>query len=248
MISLNPVFFRELLLLRKKTLRLGYIFSSFLMPLLYLFAFGWGLGGRVQLEGSSYAGFLAPGLLAMTAMNNAFNLSASSISMGRLFSRSAQTIFMSPAGPCRIVNGYLMAGMVRGLLGCGIVAVAALLLFGGDIFSLTWYALLALLLDMAFFSLLGVIVGISVSDMENVAVITNFVIMPMAFFSGTFFPLKGLPPLFAGIAHLLPLSQVNLLMRATGTTPAIIWAAVALTILCLAAYAAAVILLCRYQE
>jgi ABC-type multidrug transport system permease subunit len=248
MMPINPVFFRELLLLRKKTLRLGYIFSSFFMPLIYLCAFGWGLGSRVQLEGTSYAGFLVPGLLAMTAMNNSFNLSASSISMGRLFSRSAQTIFISPIGPWRIVNGYLLAGMVRGLLGCGIVVVAALLLFGGNILSLSWYSLAALTLDMAFFSLLGVIVGISVSDMENVAVITNFVIMPMAFFSGTFFPLQGLPPLFSGIAHLLPLSQVNLLMRAKETTPTILLTATVLVGLCLAAYAVAVMLLYRYQE
>lgn len=248
MIPINPVFYRELLLLRKKTLRLGYIFSSFLMPLLYLFAFGWGLGSRVQLEGTSYAAFLVPGLLAMTAMNNSFNLSAASISMGRLFFRSAQTIFISPAGPVRIVNGYLMAGMVRGLIGCSIVAIAALLIFGSNILNFSWYMLVALTLNMVFFSLLGTIVGLYVSDMENVAVITNFVIMPMAFFSGTFFPLKGLPPLFAGIASLLPLSQVNLLMRAVSTTTPVITAAIVLTILCLVAYITAVTMLNRYQE
>jgi ABC-2 type transport system permease protein len=188
MFSLNPIFYREMLLLRKKTMRLGYLFSTLLFPLLYLFAFGWGLGSKVRLDGISYVNFLVPGLLAMTAMNNAFNLSATSVGMGRLFSRTMQPILIAPVSRCSIVNGYLLAGLVRGMIACAIVALAALLLFGTASLPLTFPALIGLLLAMTFFALAGLLAGLLIKDLEDIAVITNFIIMPMAFFSGTFFP------------------------------------------------------------
>ena len=246
--SINPVFYREMLLLKKKALRLGYLFSTLLFPLLYLFAFGWGLGSKVRLDGTSYVVFLVPGLLAMTAMNNSFNLSAGSVGMGRLYSRTIQPILTSPVGAYRVVNGYLMAGIVRGIIGSGIVAFAAFLLFGSQVINLSAPAVAGLTLTMAFFSLLGLIVGLLIKDLEDIAVITNFVIMPMAFFSGTFFPLETVPVWLRSLLTLLPLSQVNLLMRShTFTTPALT-AVACLTLFTVGAYAVSAYYLTRFQE
>lgn len=248
MLSLNPIFYREMLLLRKKTLRLGYLFSTLLFPLLYLFAFGWGLGSKVRLDGISYVNFLVPGLLAMTAMNNAFNLSAASVGMGRLFSRTMQPILIAPVSRCSIVNGYLLAGLVRGMIACAIVALAALLLFGIGSLPLTLPALTGLMLAMIFFALAGLLAGLLIKDLEDIAVITNFIIMPMAFFSGTFFPLETLPAWLSSLLLLLPLSQVNLLIRSPAFTTSAISALTGLMILTASVYASSVFYLNRYQE
>lgn len=245
---LNPIFFREMLLLRTKMFRFGYLISTLLFPLLYLFAFGWGLGSRVQLNGTSYVSFLVPGLLAMTAMNNAFNLSAGSVGMGRLYSRTMQPVLISPLSRCSILNGYLFAGMVRGLIGCSIVALAALLLFGTHALPLTLPALSGLLLTMIFFAMAGFLAGIYIKDLEDIAVITNFFIMPMAFFSGTFFPLDRLPALLRMLINMLPLTQANILMRSTSFTTQTLAACTVLLFLSAAVYLTAWLHLIRYQE
>lgn len=245
---LNPVFHREMLLLRTKMLRFGYLMSTLLFPLLYLFAFGWGLGSRVQLSGTSYVNFLVPGLLAMTAMNNAFNLSAASVGMGRLFSRTMQPILTAPLSRFSIVNGYLLAGLVRGLIACTIIAAAAFVLFGSDSLPLTVPALTGLLLTMAFFAMAGLLAGLLIKDLEDIAVITNFIIMPMAFFSGTFFPLDTMPPALSHAFGLLPLSQANLLLRSHTFSPDTLYAATFMLVLCICCYLAAFIHLQRYQE
>ncbi len=248
MFSLNPIFYREMLLLRKKTMRLGYLFSTLLFPLLYLFAFGWGLGSKVRLDGISYVNFLVPGLLAMTAMNNAFNLSAASVGMGRLFSRTMQPILIAPVSRCSIVNGYLLAGLVRGMIACAIVALAALLLFGTGSLPLTFPALTGLMLTMIFFALAGLLAGLLIKDLEDIAVITNFIIMPMAFFSGTFFPLDRIPALLRMILNMLPLTQANLLLRSQIFSSQALGALSLLTALCTITYVTVWSCLERYQE
>lgn len=245
---LNPVFHREMLLLRTKMLRFGYLFSTLLLPLLYLFAFGWGLGSRVALNGGSYVNFLVPGLLAMTAMNNAFNLSAGSVGMGRLYSHTMQPILIAPVSRCSIVNGYLLAGLVRGLIGCSIVALAALLLFGTGSLPLTFPALTGLMLTMIFFALAGLLAGLLIKDLEDIAVITNFIIMPMVFFSGTFFPLDRVPALLRMIFNMSPLTQANLLLRSQTFSGQTVGALCLLTALCTITYGVTWSCLELYQE
>lgn len=248
MVSINPIFHREMLLLRKKTLRLGYLFSTLLFPLLYLFAFGWGLGSKVHLNGTTYVNFLVPGLLAMTAMNNSFNLSAASVGMGRLFSRTMQPILISPVSRFSIVNGYLYAGIIRGMIACTIVAAAALLLFGSSSLPLSLPALAGLLLTMSFFALVGLLAGLLIKDLEDIAVITNFIIMPMAFFSGTFFPMDSMPAALRNSLGLLPLSQANLLLRSHTFSSGTLYALIVLSLLCICCYLAAYTVLHHYQE
>ncbi|MBB5021530.1 ABC transporter permease [Desulfurispira natronophila] len=209
----NPVLYREVSLLRRKLLRPGYVFSTIFFPLIYLAAFGLGLGHRVQLEGGgSYVQFLLPGIVAMASMTNAFNLSANSTGMGRLLTRHWQSLLISPASPMVLIWGYIMAGALRGLLAAFLVALAGILLFG--IFPFTFFSLLSLLLNVTLFAALGLLVGVFINDIEDMALFTNFIIMPMAFFSGTFFPLDGMPSAVVSLLSLLPLTHINAIMRA----------------------------------
>jgi len=67
-----PVFLKEMLLFRRKLLKLGYLFSAMVIPIIYLLAFGFCLGGRVQITGMNYLSYLVYGLVAMSSMNNSY--------------------------------------------------------------------------------------------------------------------------------------------------------------------------------
>lgn len=206
-----PVFLREMLLLKKRIFKFGYVFSSVLSPIIFLAAFGLGFGKRMSMGEDGYAAFLIPGIVCMSSMTNSFNQVANSISMGRLFFKNFQTMILSPTPPVSIMLGLLASGIVRGVLTSSVIAAAGYLLFG--LFPFTSISLFALILNVALFSCFGIIVGLMVKELENTAIIANFVIMPMAFFSGTFFPLDFLPPVLKNILLLLPLSHTNILIR-----------------------------------
>lgn len=89
------VYNREMALLQKKMGKLGYIFSTVMFPLIYLFAFGLGIGSIVQVDGG-YLSFLAKGMLSITVMMNAFQQTALSVSVGRFYFKTFQTLLLSP--------------------------------------------------------------------------------------------------------------------------------------------------------
>jgi ABC-type multidrug transport system permease subunit len=206
-----PIFYREMLLFRKKVMKFGYIFSSMFFPLLYLLAFGLGFGQRVKIGDGSYIEFLLPGIAAMTSMTNSFNLVSNFISMGRLYFKSFQVIAMSPTSHLGIMFGVVLSGAIRGMLAALVIILAGVIVFHAFPFSL--FSIAGLLLNTLLFSCLGVVVGMLTKDPEDNAIYTNFLIMPMAFFAGTFFPIDNLPLLLRYALMSLPLSHTNILMR-----------------------------------
>jgi ABC-type multidrug transport system permease subunit len=206
-----PVFYKEMLLFKKKLFKFGYVFSSVLFPMLYLLAFGLGLGRKVDIGGVDYIEFLLPGVIAMTSMLNSYNLVSNSLSMGRLYFKNFQVIVQSPTPHFSIMIGIVLSGMVKGLIASIVIILAGIFIFG--IFPLAPISFLGLMLNVILFSSMGVVVGMLIKDPEDNAIYTNFFIMPMAFFSGTFFPIDGLPTVVKNIIMLLPLSYTNILMR-----------------------------------
>ncbi|GBD96617.1 MAG TPA: ABC transporter [Nitrospirae bacterium] len=206
-----PVFYREMLLFKKKLCKLGYVFSSLLFPVLYLVAFGMGLGRRVNIEGTGYIEFLIPGIAAMTSMTNSYNLVSNSLSMGRLFFKSFQVVIQSPLPHFSIMTGIVFSGIVKGALASAVIVLAGLIIFRAFPFSLVSF--LGLLLNLILFSSMGVVAGLLIRYPEDNAIYTNFFIMPMAFFSGTFFPVDNLPAAVKGIIMFLPLHYTNILIR-----------------------------------
>ncbi|MEN2994528.1 MAG: ABC transporter permease [Thermodesulfovibrio sp.] len=212
MIDWYPVFLKEMLQFKRKLLRLGYIFSAMMAPIIYLVTFGLGLGKTVKLtEGTDYLSFLLPGLVAMSSMNNSYSWVASSLNLSRLYFKTFQVYIQSPIKPFSIMIGEVMAGMVKGLF-------ASLLIIGvGFIvpsdFSITPIFVLSLLLNCFMFASLGVITGMITKSHEDTATYSNFFIMPMAFFSGTFFSIDRIPIVFKPIIYIMPLTHTNILIR-----------------------------------
>lgn len=206
-----PIFYREILLFRRRLLRVGYVISALFAPLLYLVAFGLGLGKRVAIAGGSYLDYLLPGLIAMTSMTNSYTWIATSMTVGRLHFRTFQVYIQSPVTAADIVVGQVLAGMVRGIFASSILMVLGLIL--GSTFHFNLMFLIALFLNSLVFAAFGVVVGMKSRSHEDTATFTNFFIMPMAFFCGTFFPVDEMPWVLRYIIRELPLTHTNHLLR-----------------------------------
>ncbi|GAB5047403.1 ABC transporter permease [Thermodesulfovibrio sp. TK110] len=209
-----PVFIKEMLQFKRKLLRLGYIFSAMMAPIIYLVTFGLGLGRTVKLsEGTDYLTFLLPGLVAMSSMNNSYSWVASSLNLSRLYFKTFQVYIQSPIKPFSIMIGEVLAGMVKGLFASLLIIAVGFVV--PSKFSINLIFVLTLLLNCFMFACLGVITGMITKSHEDTATYSNFFIMPMAFFSGTFFSLDRIPMIFKPIIYIMPLTHTNILIRKT---------------------------------
>lgn len=211
----GTIFRREMAGFRIKLAQPTFLLSSMVTPLFYMLVFGLGLGRQVRLpDGGDYLSFLVPGLMGMTAMGNSFTWVASNINFGRFFYRTWQLIILSPVSPFAIVAGTVAAGMVRGLSAALLVGVVGVVSGWHPPATGLWP--LALLLETFVFSAFGVVIGIVTRKSEEHAAYTNFLITPMGFFCGTFFPIANFPPWLGAAMQALPLTHANIALRETG--------------------------------
>lgn len=208
-----PVFLREMLMFRRKLMKLGYLFSAMVVPIIYLVTFGLGLGRNVQIQGSDYLTYLLPGLVAMSSMNNSYTWVASALNLNRLYFKTFQVFVQAPISPSSIMIGEVLAGMVKGLF------ASALILMVGFVaardFSVAPLFFATILINCFLFASLGVIVGMITKSHEDTSTYNNFFILPMAFFSGTFFPVDRMPYLLKWLVYAFPLTHTNILIRAS---------------------------------
>ena len=186
------------------------IFNSFLSPLLFLTAMGIGLGTYVDRSGSgslgdvSYLAFLAPGLLAATAMQTAAFEATFPIIGGLVWSRVFHAMYATPIRPVDIALGNLAWIAFRTLL-VSSVFLLVIVLFGAAASPLIVLAVpVAVLTGMAF---AGPIAAFAATQrtMEKFMAIFRFGITPLFLFSGTFFPVESLPLFLQPVAWLTPL-------------------------------------------
>ncbi|MBP2630480.1 MAG: nodJ: type transporter, NodJ family [Firmicutes bacterium] len=204
------VYQREMMLMRMKVGKFGYVFSTLLFPLIYLLAFGWGLGATIQVDGG-YIAFLAKGMVSITVMMNSFQQTSLSVSVGRFYFRTFQTVILSPVSPMQIILGITLAGVTRGLIAGGVIYGVAMLVFGVPFIDMP--GLFGVLFSAICFAALGIAVGLSVQSPDALSMVINFIITPMTFFCGSFFPLTNLPEWLQIAVRILPLSLANELLR-----------------------------------
>lgn len=216
MAAFVAIFWREMVLLRRRIVKL--VAAAAVSPLLYLLTFGYALGGRVEVGGRSYLEFLLPGLVAMSSMTQAFSM-ASEINVARFYSAVFEEIQASPAGRFAYVAGEVCAGLVRVLLGCGVLLVMGRL-FGIRLQCGGWFWL-AVFLNGVVFAALAVALAMLIRSHADQGLLNSFVITPMAFLGGTFFPMDSVPDWLGSILSLLPLSHAPGAIRAAafGQTP-----------------------------
>ncbi len=203
------VYLRELLILKRRLRKLAAAAS--VSPLLYMLTFGYALGGRLTVDGRGYIEFLLPGLVAMSSMTQAFAM-ASEINITRFYSSVFEVIQAAPVSGTAYVFGEVCAGLTRVVLGCAVV-LALGLLFGVRL-HYGFFFWLAVLLNGFVFSALAVAMAMTIKSHADQGLLNNFVVTPMAFLGGTFFPVDKMPEWLQGILSFLPLTHASRAIRA----------------------------------
>lgn len=180
--------------------------------LLFLMVFAVAIGERTQLSGSlagdvNFVKFLVPGLVMMAVLQNAFANSSSSLVVSKVQGNIID-LLMPPLGPGELLFGLAAGGVSRGIA----VGLAALVVLGpfADIgipeqpLSAFLTLITFLVLGSLSMSLAGILAGVWANKFDEMSAITNFIIQPLAFLSGTFYSVERLPAPFDTIATLNP--------------------------------------------
>jgi ABC-2 type transport system permease protein len=175
------------------------VVTTLLFLAIFLLAFA---GQRGAIDGVPFAQFLAPGLIMMAMIQNAFANTTSSLMIAKIQGNICD-VLMPPLSPAELVWGFALGGVTRGLL-VGL-AVGATMILAVHIEIADWrlvlfHAVAASLL----LSLLGILAALWAEKFDHIAAVTNFLVMPLSFLSGTFYSINRLPPPFRLAADLNP--------------------------------------------
>ena len=195
-------------LLKKEVLRflkvgIQTVIGPAISSLLFLAVFSLALGKSVQsINGSSFSNFIAPGLIMMTMLQNSFANPASSIGQSKSQGNIVD-ILMAPLNNIELVIGYIGGAMVRGLI-CGFVTAILIYIF----IPLSIHSYLALIfysiMGCMMMGTMGTMVGIWADKWDQQQGITNFIVLPLTFLSGTFYSISRLPDLWQKFASFNP--------------------------------------------
>jgi ABC-2 type transport system permease protein len=171
--------------------------------LLFLAIFTLALGrAAAPVGGVPFPEFLAPGLIMMAMAQNAFANTSSSILISKVQGNIVD-VLMPPLSPGELNFGFAAGGVVRGLV-VGAVTALAMAVFVPLHIHAIGFVLFHAVAASLMLSLLGIIGGIWSEKFDHIAAVTNFVVTPLAFLSGTFYSVERLPGLWHAIAHLNP--------------------------------------------
>ncbi len=204
------VYLRELLILKYRFKRV--LAGMAVSPLLYLIVFGYALGRSIQFGEHSYLEFLIPGLIAMASMTQAFSI-ATDINVARFYWNIFEEFQAAPISNLAYVAGEVLAGITRALL--AVLVILLLSLPFGVVLSLGPLFWLAVLCNCFVFASLAVGLAMLVKSHADQSLLTNFIITPMAFLGGTFFPVDKLPEWSQILLAFLPLTHASSAIRAS---------------------------------
>ena len=170
---------------------------------LFLMIFTIAIGpGRGDVMGVPFMTFLAPGILTMTVIQNAFANTSSSLASAKVQGNIVDTL-MPPLSGAELVFGYIFGAVARGALVGVVIAAGAIAFLGAGIAHLGWVITFVLLGSMLMGGL-GMIAGIFANKFDQLSAISNFLITPLAFLSGTFYSIDALPPFLQTLSHANP--------------------------------------------
>jgi ABC-2 type transport system permease protein len=168
------------------------IVPSAVTAALYFVIFGSLIGRRIgQMDGVDYMQYIAPGLIMMAVITNAY-ANVSSSFFGAKFQRFLEEISVSPQPNWVIIAGYVGGGVLRGLL-VGLAVTVISLIFTHLPVHHLFLILAAVLLTAVIFSLAGFINGVFAKNFDQVNWIPTFILTPLTYFGGVFYSINLLP-------------------------------------------------------
>jgi len=202
------VFWRDWVVLKRRLTK--FILARMVAPMLYLVAFGWGLGRSINVGSGSYLDFLVPGILALNSMNISFN-SITPVHAERIYHKSLEEYILAPIKPAAYVLGKVLAAVLRSLLSSVIILLLA---FGfGANLHLSLWLLMVLILNAIIFAEVGFIAAMKISTYEEMSQVNTYILLPMSFLCGTFFTTQALPTALRCFIEMLPLTHTSTLLR-----------------------------------
>ncbi len=185
------------------------IWAPAVTTLLYLMIFtvAMGQGGR-QVLGVPFASFIAPGLIVMGMINNAFANTSFNFLAGKIQGTIVDYL-MPPLSELELMIGLIGAAVTRAVL-VGLAITLAMLFWPGvslvphHPWAIAWFGLMGAIL----LSVVGLVTSLWAEKFDHAALITNFVITPLTMLSGTFYVISNLHPVFQTISRLNPFFYV----------------------------------------
>jgi ABC-2 type transport system permease protein len=182
-------------------------FQTILAPvvttLLFLAVFALALGRvAAEVKGVAFVEFLAPGLIMMAMVQNAFANTSSSLIIAKVQGNIVDML-MPPLSAAEQTLAVALGGVARGVVvGCAVTAAMALFVTVHihSVGFIVFHAVMGSLM----LSLLGMVGGIWADKFDHMAAVTNFIVTPLSFLSGTFYSIERLPEGFHAIAMANP--------------------------------------------
>jgi ABC-2 type transport system permease protein len=180
------------------------VLAPVLTALLFLVVFAFSLRDRMDVfPGVDYAAFLVPGLAMMSVLQNSFANSSSSLMQSKM-TGNIIFVLLPPLSHAEFFSAYLLAAVGRGMV-VGVGVFLATVGFVNLEFVYPVWALVFAFAGSAVMGVLGIIAGIQSDKVDELAVFTNFIILPLTFLSGVFYSIHSLPPVWQGLSHVNPI-------------------------------------------
>ena len=196
-------------IVRKEIRRFMRIWPQTLLPpaitmTLYFVIFGQMIGSRVgDMGGFSYMQFIAPGLIMMAVITNSYSNVVSSFYSVK-FQRSIEELIASPVPHHIILIGYLLGGVVRGLL-VGLIVTGLSLFFTQLHVTHAFVMLFTVLITAILFSLGGFINAVYAKSFDDISIVPTFVLTPLTYLGGVFYSMELLSPFWQNISLINPI-------------------------------------------
>jgi len=179
------------------------VISPLVTSLLFLLVLSIAIGSeRGEVLGVSFINFLAPGLIAMQLIQQAFSHSSSSIMIGKIQGNIVDILF-APLTAGEITLAINLAACTRSI----IIVLVSIVVFSFMVdlkFYNFFYILIYTFLGAFILSSIGIIVGLWAEKFDHMASATNFIIVPLSFLSGTFYSIDRLPYALKNVSELNP--------------------------------------------
>ncbi|HLS97910.1 MAG: ABC transporter permease [Porticoccaceae bacterium] len=171
---------------------------------LYFVIFGTLIGPRIgSMEGFSYIEFVAPGLIMMAIITNAYGNVVSSF-FGAKFGKSIEELLVSPVPNYIILIGFVMGGVARGLA-VGLIVTLLSLFFTHLQVQHLFITVSVVFLTAVLFSLAGFINAVYARSFDDISIIPTFVLTPLTYLGGVFYSITMLPGFWQGVSQANPI-------------------------------------------
>ncbi|RKZ97203.1 MAG: ABC transporter permease [Gammaproteobacteria bacterium] len=171
---------------------------------LYFIIFGNLIGSRIgAMGGFSYMEYIAPGIIMMSVINNAYTNVASSLFSAK-FQSHIEELIVAPIPNYLILAGYVAGGMARGLCVGFIVTIVSLFFTDLEIQHL-WVTISMIILSSMMFALGGFINAIYARSFDEISIIPTFILTPLTYLGGVFYSISLLPEFWQNVSLLNPI-------------------------------------------